>query len=218
MLWVCLSLQLSLRVGGHPIYRNNLLLSPDAKTKRMTTARVRARARPTMWSPVGVQTLNFRALASNWRPKLVGLRLFFSANHGCKSLIFLAWGARGPGFKSRRPDQSLHRVTNARPSFTRSWSPTWSPNFPFLLWAGCVISTVPSPPNPRHTPRLSVCDWISRLIFRRCRLRLEAVYVYGQQSPLLAQNDMSSAIVHWTQSGNFRSLPSIIRLSERKTM
>jgi hypothetical protein len=44
-----------LRLGGHLIYRNNLLSSPDVKRKGMTTARVRARARPmsveSRWSP-----------------------------------------------------------------------------------------------------------------------------------------------------------------------
>jgi hypothetical protein len=44
-------------------------------------------------------------LASNWRPNYIELSLAFSVNVACKPLIFLAWGARGPGFKSRRPDQ-----------------------------------------------------------------------------------------------------------------
>jgi hypothetical protein len=39
-----------------------------------------------------------------------------------RALLLLA--ARFGGFKSRRPDQSLHRVTNARPSLGRFWSPT----------------------------------------------------------------------------------------------
>lgn len=35
------------------------------------------------------------------------LSLVFSVEVLCKWLIFFAWGARGPGFKSRRPDQTL---------------------------------------------------------------------------------------------------------------
>ena len=30
-------------------------------------------------------------------------------------MIFFAWGARGPRFKSRRPDQRIHRLTLLRP-------------------------------------------------------------------------------------------------------
>ena len=43
----------------------------------------------------------------------------------------LAWGARGPGFKSRQPDQIPQRLTASRPSQTPSvesnWSPKWTP-------------------------------------------------------------------------------------------
>ena len=36
----------------------------------------------------------------------------------------LAWGARGPGFKSRQPDQIPHTVKASRQSKPRFWSPT----------------------------------------------------------------------------------------------
>jgi hypothetical protein len=45
----------------------------------------------------------------------------------------LAWGARGPGFKSRRPDQIPQRLTDTTfPSsgvLESNWSPKWTPAF-----------------------------------------------------------------------------------------
>src|SRR5437879_2184324 len=49
--------------------------------------------------------LDSYVLASIWRPNRVDSSLLFSVRAVCKLLIFFAWGARGPGFKSRRPDQ-----------------------------------------------------------------------------------------------------------------
>ena len=46
-----------------------------------------------------------RVLASKWRPNRLALSGVFSVGMVCKLLIFVAWGARGPGFKSRQPDQ-----------------------------------------------------------------------------------------------------------------
>ena len=40
-------------------------------------------------------------LASIWRPNRLTASLLFSVKAACKCLIFLAWGARGPEFKSR---------------------------------------------------------------------------------------------------------------------
>jgi hypothetical protein len=39
----------------------------------------------------------------------------------------LAWGARGPGFKSRQPDQIPQRLTAREILQTYFWSPNWSP-------------------------------------------------------------------------------------------
>src|ERR1700686_2685632 len=43
----------------------------------------------------------------------------------------LAWGARGPGFKSRQPDQIPQRLTESTASFggvlESNWSPKWVP-------------------------------------------------------------------------------------------
>jgi hypothetical protein len=48
---------------------------------------------------------NPTVLASIWRPNHLTASLLFSAKLTRKLLIFLAWGARGPKFKSRQPDQ-----------------------------------------------------------------------------------------------------------------
>ena len=40
----------------------------------------------------------------------------------------LAWGARGPEFKSRRPDQIPQRVTDTNPPRTCDLESNWSPN------------------------------------------------------------------------------------------
>src|ERR1022692_1704310 len=44
----------------------------------------------------------------------------------------LAWGARGPEFKSRRPDQIPERLTDSRRSeggvLASIWSPKWTPS------------------------------------------------------------------------------------------
>src|ERR1019366_2094920 len=42
--------------------------------------------------------------------------------------IFLAWGARGPEFKSRRPDQIPQRVTDISPPQSSGLESNWSPN------------------------------------------------------------------------------------------
>jgi hypothetical protein len=57
------------------------------------------------WSPCGVQTARTGVLASIWRPNCVGLSLVFSVTDIRNVMIFVAWGARGPEFKSRQPDQ-----------------------------------------------------------------------------------------------------------------
>src|SRR5687768_10980900 len=49
----------------------------------------------------------------------------------CKYLIFVAWGARGPGFKSRRPDQTSQTLTNTKVPARTSVESMWSPNVPF---------------------------------------------------------------------------------------
>jgi hypothetical protein len=56
-------------------------------------------------SPPGVQTARDDVLASIWRPNHTTASLLFSVVGVRKLLIFLAWGARGPEFKSRQPDQ-----------------------------------------------------------------------------------------------------------------
>src|SRR5690349_10345989 len=55
-------------------------------------------------SPSGVKSSAIFALASTWRPNRCAGTLLFPAAGARKRLIFFAWGARGPGFKSRRPD------------------------------------------------------------------------------------------------------------------
>ena len=39
----------------------------------------------------------------------------------------LAWGARGPEFKSRQPDQIPQRLTDSRPSGSALLASKWSP-------------------------------------------------------------------------------------------
>ena len=45
----------------------------------------------------------------------------------------LVWGARGPEFKSRRPDQIPQRLTDSRPSPASSLESNWSPKLPLPL-------------------------------------------------------------------------------------
>src|SRR5436190_1238976 len=69
-------------------------------------------------------------LASTWRPNQLVLKSLFSVNRVRKSFIFVAWGARGPGFKSRRPDQIPQRLTltglHNNHSLESNWSPKWT--------------------------------------------------------------------------------------------
>ena len=65
-------------------------------------------------SPCGVQTALDGVLASNWRPNHTVTSLLFSLRAVCKSMIFGAWGARGPEFKSRRPDQNPSKTYRQR--------------------------------------------------------------------------------------------------------
>jgi hypothetical protein len=76
----------------------------------------------------GVQTARTGVLASIWRPNPLLLSLVLSLSAPCKLLIFLAWGARGPGFKSRQPDQIPQRLTDARTSNYPSLESNWRPN------------------------------------------------------------------------------------------
>ncbi len=59
----------------------------------------------------------------------------------------LAWGARGPGFESRRPDQIPHRLTDATNHNGSSLESIWSPNGVQSLWAALgsmATTTVPT--------------------------------------------------------------------------
>jgi hypothetical protein len=53
--------------------------------------------------------------------------LLFSVNDARKLLIFLAWGARGPGFKSRQPDQIPQTLTVEDPAELAFLESIWSP-------------------------------------------------------------------------------------------
>ena len=55
--------------------------------------------------PHRVQTRNDSQTGSKLGPNREALSLLFSVSDARKLLIFFAWGARGPEFKSRRPDQ-----------------------------------------------------------------------------------------------------------------
>jgi hypothetical protein len=62
------------------------------------------------------------------------------------SSTIVAWGARGPGFKSRRPDQIPQRLAVRYGACTSCWSPSWSPNLSRELPLGCIRAACPPPP------------------------------------------------------------------------
>jgi hypothetical protein len=70
----------------------------------------------------------------------------------CGEQAVLGWGARGPGFKSRRPDQIPQRLTDGRPLqgavLESNWSPKWPPRCGPTFRANCqhVNSRRLSPP------------------------------------------------------------------------
>ncbi len=70
------------------------------------------------WSP-------YRPLVAFWRPNPSHLSLLFSVHDARKLLINFAWGARGPGFKSRRPDHSFQRLTRPQPQRPHQLGPNW---------------------------------------------------------------------------------------------
>ena|ERR1017187_626029 len=69
------------------------------------------------------------------RPAALRRRLTYNRRFGpWRSLASaLAWGARGPEFKSRRPDQIPQRVTDTNPPQTCGWESNWSPSSPTTL-------------------------------------------------------------------------------------
>jgi len=95
-----------------------------------TTARVRARHvgfQAQNWAGIGVVLESISSLVAFWRPNPSGLSLLFSVYDARKLLINFAWGARGPGFKSRRPDLSSQRVTDLTSLQDLSLESNWSP-------------------------------------------------------------------------------------------
>ena len=69
---------------------------------------VEPRARAFRCQIPGVHTESKSPDSALWRPfgvQIYAAKSFVCAKSVCKLLIFVAWGARGPGFKSRRPDQ-----------------------------------------------------------------------------------------------------------------
>src|SRR5580658_7348123 len=91
--------------------------------------------------------------AQRWNPPLFGRewRDFFGITlGGCYTREFglwrslasaLAWGARGPEFKSRQPDQISHRPTDSRPPQYPQLESIWSPKVD--------ASVAPQPGVPR---------------------------------------------------------------------
>src|ERR1035441_4799636 len=83
--------------------------------------------------------------------------------------IALAWGARGPEFKSRQPDQIPQRVTNERPSSGGFLQSNWSPKLDGGLGTFArVVTTVfrplnslgLSPPNKTRQTRQFVPNYM----------------------------------------------------------
>ena len=64
---------------------------------------------------IGVVLESTSSLVAFWRPNPSDLSLLVSVRDARKLLINFAWGARGPGFKSRRPDQCFQKLTDLTP-------------------------------------------------------------------------------------------------------
>ena len=77
------------------------------------------------WSQSGVQNLRKSPLVAFWRPNPSPLSLLFSVYDARKLLTNFAWGARGPGFKSRRPDQIPQTLTRPQPQGPHQLGPNW---------------------------------------------------------------------------------------------
>src|SRR5580700_3932351 len=60
----------------------------------------------------------------------------------------LAWGARGPEFKSRRPDQIPQRLTGTNPPWTSGLASNWSPNVDAS--GGCQEYSQETAQNSQH--------------------------------------------------------------------
>src|SRR5579883_3556295 len=98
------------------------------ESQRRVQPRVRARR---MWySTIGIGRHWSRVevhivLVAFWRPNPSDLSLLVSVHDARKLLINFAWGARGPGFKSRRPDHSFQRLTRPQPQRLHQLGPNW---------------------------------------------------------------------------------------------
>ena len=62
----------------------------------------------------------------------------------------LAWGARGPGFKSRRPDQTFQRLTDATTSRHPILDSKLASKTPIPLWSQRVASVFSMLPVPEE--------------------------------------------------------------------
>jgi hypothetical protein len=75
----------SFLVSGRPASYIGMICCRVQTLNKVDDNRARkSRSTAKMWSPGGVQTQPFGALASNWRPNLAGLSLVFSVNVVCK--------------------------------------------------------------------------------------------------------------------------------------
>jgi hypothetical protein len=94
------------------------------------------------WSRSGVQNARKRPLVAFWRPNPSRLSLLFSVHDARKLLINFAWGARGPGFKSRRPDQSSQILTDTNLLTHPVSGPNLGPNRVHAVagsWCSCTL-------------------------------------------------------------------------------
>ena len=93
---------------------------------------------------------------------VVEWKIYFQSRAVAKPGIALAWGARGPEFKSRQPDQIPQRVTDKGPSSGGLLESKWSPKRDAGLFASgrkvavaswCFLSALNSPElsTPRET-------------------------------------------------------------------
>jgi hypothetical protein len=96
----------------------------------------------------------------------MSLSLVFSVKTVCKLLIFVAWGARGPGFKSRRPDQTVLPLTSLLIGGRQFWSPLgvhFRSNPLGRRWRRCLLNAAHLS-LCRRTQRMATRGSISRVL------------------------------------------------------
>jgi hypothetical protein len=167
-----LSLNWPLRIniaGGHPIYRNNLLSSPDVQIKGMTTARVRARVRHLNLESTGSPNAKFPCFGSNWRPNSMVPTLAFQqtmpVDDGLLTACRLSTRIKGVGNIETKRSLKTTRCTSSGKSPGTSPAPVRRAGIAELLW-----------------PRLARCRRNFRLSIRNNK-----AYLYGQAGSIYKQ-------------------------------